>query len=168
MDMSGRTVTVGAWARSRGIPRSTAYAAAQDGRLPVDARGRVDPEEADRTWPLVRIDTPVPRREPDPEVERAEEAIRRWQDPDWEGDEGDPMVSVKVAEAVDTVNLAVLMSAQQEVLDSLAPVLARMRSPADVRALLHDGLDRAAQIADQRIRRHWDAMAADQGDRSPA
>jgi hypothetical protein len=43
-------VTISEWARSRGIPSSTAGHAATSGRITRDGRGRVDPAQADREW----------------------------------------------------------------------------------------------------------------------
>jgi len=41
-----------AYARHRQVARETVRRAVRDGRIPVDAKGRIDPKEADKRWEL--------------------------------------------------------------------------------------------------------------------
>src|SRR5262245_27619598 len=117
------SLTLRAWARSRGIPNSTAHKAAKTGRISRRPDGRVDPKRADAEWALntrPRIDGRVPapltpemdlvslrtlarpRTEPGVVGTCAEEfASDPPSDPDWCGDEGDDIVSVRVAQIVE-------------------------------------------------------------------
>jgi hypothetical protein len=60
----GSTMSLRSWARSRGIPVSTAYNAAATGYLSRLPDGRVDPETADREFEgsRRRVDSPALRR----------------------------------------------------------------------------------------------------------
>src|SRR5689334_4996047 len=52
-----------AYARSRGIPASTAAKALRDGRIDLLPDGKIDPEAADRAWverTRLRVDSHVP------------------------------------------------------------------------------------------------------------
>lgn len=137
-----------AWARSRGIPVSTAHKAAVAGRITRRPDGRLDPERTDREW-VVNTRTRVDGRVPTPPDNPAEEAlVRRLLEDmkrpgDWCGEPGDEMVSMRVADAVGTSAYLMRAAALSQMVDRLAPMLAVLATVEGVREVLRQGLDEA-------------------------
>lgn len=150
-----------AWARSRGLPSSTAHKAAQTGRISRRADGSVDPHVADREWRATtrpgigrRAETPGNSTPLDPEEVRLLGLLDKVRDPEWCGEPGEMAVSVSVAEAVDFCSALFLFHAQAEMVDLLAPVLAKLDSEKEIHDALTDALWDAARLAEARWQHH--------------
>lgn len=126
---SGRGMSVRAWARSRGIPSSTAAKAAASGRIQRDARGLLDPERADREW-VENTGSRINGRTPRPPEPQREEWVR-----------------VADALAVDRELTALLLRELVAEINRLSPALASSDDPAAIRLTLYGALRDAAAHA---------------------
>jgi len=132
-------MTVAAWARSRGLARSSVYKALGMDRIHRDADGLLDPSRADREWAentRPRIDG----RHPGPP---------------------EPVYIVKVDDALEVNRQWTLLLARALVaeINRLAPELARSRDAATIRETLYRALMRAAKSADAKLPAMLDEFA---------
>lgn len=154
------------WSRTRRVPLSTAYRAVQSGRISRDPDGKLDPERADREWaentrPRIDGRVPVPPGgspgsapdDPDAVLESLLTDMQR--PPEWCGDPDDEQMSVRVAKAVDAHAYLMKRAALERMIDRLAPILAVVSSPEDIRAVLAQGLQQAEDDFAEQWRMRW-------------
>ena len=128
-DLTDSGMSLRAWARSRGIPASTAHKAVKAGRITRRPDGRLDPVQADREWvqnTRPRVDGRAPSVPPDPDA--------GWV---WL-----PDVLAALQEWDATVG-----GALDRMLDRLAPGLAAAQAEDEVRRVLVEGITGAFEEA---------------------
>lgn len=149
------SMTVRGWARSRGIPGSTAHKACETGRLTRREDGRLDPDLADREWcatsRLGQLPTPPPHEPETDEDRQLNDVLRDLRDHglDWDGDPKDDTVSIRVARCWNVVREVAHYYHRERMIAALAPVLADERDAARVAVVLARALDQLADYAEK-------------------
>ena len=149
---SDGTMTLRAWARSRRLPISTAHRAVTAGRISRDARGRLNPEQADREWvenTRGRIDgrTPtVPGQSSDAVGSDLQPMTPEQLEERYGMTLPDPDATVRVADAMtvhaaqeDLLAVKLVWAVNGAILD-IAPKLARPQDGAWLAERLYDAL----------------------------